>query len=100
MLRFVSRLLGLGFLAAALLVLALDLWRWGFGAGWPWLRPLGQVWYALDPGSLNLIQAVIERYLLSFLWNPLLLTVLTWGAAPVFAVLGLLFLWLGRRRRR
>lgn len=99
MLRFVSRLLGLCFLAAALVVLALDLLRWGFGPGWPPLRPVGQVWYALDPGSLNLVQAVIERYLLTLLWNPVLLTVLTWAAAPVFAVLALLFLRLGRRRR-
>jgi len=79
-------------------LLLLDLWQWwrSDGAGLS-LRPLGQLWYSLDSASLNLVQAVIERYLLPALWDPLLLTFLTWAAAPVFAVLGLLCLWLVRR---
>ena len=97
--RWISRILGYLFLAAALLVLLLDLWRWWRSEGGALsFRPLGQVWYSLDPGSLNLMQAGIERYLLPVLWDPLLLTLLTWGAAPVFAVLAVLFLWLGARR--
>lgn len=97
MLRLVSKALGYVFLLAALAVLALELWAWRGGPGSLSFRPLGQLWYSLDAASLNLTQAVIERYLLSWLWDPVLLTVLTWGAAPVFAVLAVLFLWLGRR---
>lgn len=99
MLRGLSRITGYILLVAALLVLLLDLWRWWRSdAAALSLRPLGQVWFSLDPGSLNLVQAVIERYLLPFLWDPLLLTVLTWGATPVLAVIALFFLWLGARR--
>ncbi|HLW28622.1 MAG TPA: hypothetical protein VKY54_12880 [Kiloniellales bacterium] len=96
--RWLSRVVGGGLLAAALLLLLLDLWRWRSGETENLsLRPLGEIWFSLDPGSLNLVQAVIERYLLAFLWDPLLLTLLTWAAAPILAALGIFFLWLGAR---
>ena len=85
--RYVVRVFGLLFVLAALGVLAVDLTGTAEGAGVS-LMPLGQLWYGLDPGSLNLAQAVIERYIWVVLWDPLLLTVLQWPAAVVFAVLG------------
>ena len=85
--RYVVRVIGLLFVFAALGVLVVDLTRTVEGAGVS-LMPLGQLWYALDRGSLNLVQAVIERYVWVVLWDPLLLTVLQWPAAVVFAVLG------------
>ena len=88
--RIFTRLLGVAFLVAAALVLGVDLSAAGGGGGaGGGLRPLGALWYDLDPGSLNLVQAVIERYIWEPLWDPLLITVLQWPAVAVFGVLGL-----------
>jgi len=66
------RLIGL-----ALLALAAGLYL-GFGGD-----PLGAVFFRLDPGLLNLMQAVVQRYLLPMLWDDVLLPVLE---APVWVV--------------
>jgi hypothetical protein len=44
------------------------------------LKPLGQVWYEADAGSLNLAQALVERYLFPRLWDPVITTLLNWPA--------------------
>ncbi|MGO1119747.1 hypothetical protein ACTL6U_13615 [Rhodovibrionaceae bacterium A322] len=89
------RIVGFIFVGLALLILGVDIWRWLTTKSFAF-RPLGQVWYDLSPGSLNLIQAVIERYLWSPLYDPLLLTLLQQKASLVLAVFGLLLLWAGR----
>ena len=62
------------------------------------LAPLGQVWFALDPGSLNFTQAVIERYIWASLWDPGISTLLQWPAFFVFLVPGVILLMLFRQR--
>lgn len=69
------------------------------------LRPLGEVWYQLDAGSLNLSQAVIERYVWPPLWDPGVITLLQVPAALLLAGLAGLLLLLcltraARARRR
>ena len=66
------RLIGLG-----LLLLATGLFV-VFGGD-----PLGAVLFRIDPGILNLAQAVVQRYLLPMLWDSVLLPVLE---APVWVV--------------
>lgn len=61
--------------------------------------PLGQAWFNLHPASLNLTQAVIERYTFPFLWDPVLLSVLLMPGWVVFTVIGVVLYYLGRRRR-
>jgi hypothetical protein len=68
---------------------------------------LGELWYAIDRGSLNLVQAVIERYLHPWLWDPVVFSLLRWPAALVLGVPGLALAVIargrvahGRRRRR
>ena len=85
--RIVARLFGLFFLLAALLVLAADLAAAGRGSDSE-IMPLGALWYSLNSASLNLVQAVIERYIWEPLWDPVLLAVLQWPAAPAFGLLG------------
>ncbi len=46
---------------------------------------LGEIWYALDVGSLNLVQAVIQRFLHPALWDPLIVWLLRW---PVWSLVG------------
>ena len=97
--RTVVRLLGLLFVLAALFVLGADLADADAGEG-RGLMPLGQLWYELHSGSLNLTQAVIERYIWQPLWDPVVITVLQWPAAAVFGVLGAILLALGFVPRR
>ncbi len=65
---------------------------------------LGAIWYALDRGSLNLVQAVIERYIHPVLWQDVIFPLLAGPAWLVLAgfavVLGLLFASRGRKRKR
>jgi hypothetical protein len=81
---------------AALAALARDgylVWQGG-----PWrLAAAGEVWYALSPATLDLSQAVVQRYLWPGLWNPGIVTVLLWPAALVLGVPGLALLAFRRR---
>lgn len=97
----VLRVIGGVLLLAGLAALGWDLWQWSQMAagGGLHLSAAGELWYRLHPGSLNLTQAVVQRYLAPELWDPVLLTVLLWPAALVLAVPGLVLLALGSLRR-
>jgi hypothetical protein len=95
--RWIAKLLGL----VALLVAAgtLGLMLAAGVAGLAVTQALGQLWFAVDPGSLNLSQALIERGLWPPLWDHLVFPVLRQPAplvALVAAVVTLLLFWLGR----
>jgi hypothetical protein len=45
----------------------------------------GELWYTLDRGSLNVTQAITQRYLHPVLWDPILQSALTW---PAWSLLG------------
>jgi hypothetical protein len=62
------------------------------------LLGLGDLWSHLDMRSLVDAQTAIQRHVSSALWFWLIRPVLMVPALPAFAVLGLLFLWLGSRR--
>ena len=98
MVRFLFRLVGVGLLLLGLILLGHDLIPLAHGAGFQ-PAALGQLWYALDPGSLNLLQAVTQRYLLPALWDGGMVWLLLQPAFAVALVLGVL-LWLITRPRR
>ena len=52
----------------------------------------GQVWYQTHAGSLNLIQAVVERYVSQTLWDEALFPALLWPTWVLLAGLALVFL--------
>ena len=93
--------LGLGglFLLAAAAAVTYEL-TMSDGGGGLQLLPLGQVWFDVDAGSLNLLQAVVERYISEALWDPVILTVLYWPAILVFLVPGVLLVLIGLMIRR
>jgi len=102
------RVFGYGFgwllLLAALAVAGWELLAPSETAGFA-LRPLGELWYRLSPGSLNLLQAIVERYIWPPLWDPAIVGVLRLPALLVFAVPALIILagcygFGGRRRKR
>lgn len=47
----------------------------------------GEIWFSLSPGSLNLMQAVTQRYVSPDLWDPTIVAVLK---LPAILSLGLL----------
>jgi len=84
------------------LAIAVALWEgaglWEYGEWRIFL--FGDVAFQLFPESLNLAQAVTQRFLTPWLWDPAIQTVLTWPAWPVLAGVGVAFLALARMRRR
>jgi hypothetical protein len=93
----IGRLIGWIFFLAGLAVLVRDVFVWIDTKHWAPIT-LGQLWYNLDSSSLNLVQAVVQRYIHPFLWDPIIVTVLLWWAFAVLIVLGLLILSLSGRR--
>ncbi len=61
---------------------------------------LGDAWYAVNPTSLQLLQPAIERHIAQWLWDPVMLSVLTAPAWIVFAIVGALLMLAGRRNPR
>ena len=73
---------------------------------------MGQLWYELSPGSLQLTEAVIDRYIDpcalltflgcdTFLWHPIIAGLLQWPAGLVLGMIAaLIFLGTSFRARR
>ena len=93
----IARLLGYLFLFAAIAALAYDLLAWSTTGSFA-LSDVGSLWAQIDRPSLNLTQAVLERHVWAPLWDGLFWVLLR-PAVAVFAVLGLVFLLLGRAGR-
>ena len=95
----VGRLIGwVAFLAGAA-VLVRDVLVWIYTKHWAPIA-LGQLWYTLDRSSLNLVQAVTQRYIHPFLWDPIIVTILLSWAFAVLMILGVLLLVVFRKRVR
>lgn len=60
---------------------------------------LGQLWYRLDRSSLNLAQAVIQRYVSPVLWDRIVVAVLLCWVWALLLGLGGVVLVLAHRRR-
>lgn len=89
-----GRDVGMRLIGLALLVLAVGLYLM-FGSD-----PLGALLFRLDSGSLSLVQAGVQRYLLPMLWDDVLLPVLEAPAWVVPLLLGTaltLFAWIRAR---
>ncbi|MGI9420544.1 MAG: hypothetical protein ACR2RA_22200 [Geminicoccaceae bacterium] len=85
--------LGLVLLALALLALVYEAVMTGDGD----YRVLaaGELWFRLHSYSLNLTQAIVQRYLAPALWDPVIVGLLQWPAWSILgapgAVLAILF---------
>ena len=99
LIRFVFRLAALLVLAVAVIMAVLDATR-SIAAGALVLTPLGQSWFSVSPGTLNLAQALIQRYLAPEIWDPFMIWVLTLPGFAVMTALAFLLYLPGRRWRR
>lgn len=86
-----GRLIGWIIFLAGLAVLVRDIFVSIENGRWAPIA-LGQLWFDIDRSSLNLVQAVVQRYTHPFLWDPVIVTVLLCWAFAVLMVLGLLIL--------
>jgi hypothetical protein len=93
----IGRLIGWIMFLAGAAVLVRDLLVWIDTKRWAPLL-LGQLWYELSRSSLNLVQAVTQRYIHPFLWDPIIVSILLSWAFAVLMVLGMLLLVVFRRR--
>jgi len=93
----VGRLIGWIVLLAGAAVLVRDGLVWIDTKHWAPIA-LGQLWYQLNRSSLNLVQAVVQRYIHPFLWDPIIVSILLSWAFAVLMILGVLLLVLFRKR--
>jgi len=93
----VGRVIGWIVLLAGAAVLVRDGLVWIDTKHWAPIA-LGQLWYQLNRSSLNLFQAVVQRYIHPFLWDPIIVSLLLSSAFAVLMILGVLLLVLFRRR--
>ena len=93
----IGRLIGWIVFLAGAAVLVRDVIVWIDTNVWAPIA-LGQLWYELNRSSLNIVQAVTQRYIHPFLWDPIIVSILLCWAFAVLMTLGLLILVIFRRR--
>jgi hypothetical protein len=86
-------LIGLIVLVAAAAVGIADLVHWLEVGEWK-STLFGDIAFSLFPETLNIIQAVVQRYVWAYLWDPIIQTFLLLPVLPTLCAIGLvLFLW-------
>jgi len=97
--RLLLRAISLVALVLAIVTGALDTVKSVANAGLVF-SPLGGLWYEISPDTLNLAQAVIQRNVHPYLWDPIVQWVLLQPAWTVFLALSLFFYVIAWRRPR
>ena len=102
MIGFLSRFVGLWFIAGGLVALVIDATK-TIAASALTMTPLGMAWYSLAPTTLisvqEFVQQRIEPYVGNWLWDPVIQWILLLPTWVVFGAFGFLLTYLGRRRR-
>jgi hypothetical protein len=102
MIGFLSRFLGLWLVAGALVALVIDATK-TIAASRLTVTALGEAWANIGMASLmaaqEFVQQTLEPTVGRWLWDPLIQSILLLPAWAVLGAVGLLFTWLGRRRR-
>lgn len=103
MIGFLSRVVGLWFVAGGLVALVIDATK-SIAASRLMVTPLGLTWSNLNMASLMSVQEFVQRNieptLGHWLWDPTIQWILLLPTWIVLGGLGFLLTWLGRRRVR
>ena len=98
MIRFFLRMVGLFSLAAAFILVIYDGTK-SIASNTVILTSVRSLWDTLNAASLQSLQPLIEQNLLPYLWDPVITGFLSWPSWAVLAVLGIVLIVLGRKRR-
>ena len=98
MIRFLLRTLGLLFLAAAFIFLVYDGTR-SIAANVLLYSKVDEIWSLVHQASLQQLQPLIEKNAPTWVWDPVITTVLDAPATVVLAIVGAILILLGRRRK-
>jgi hypothetical protein len=98
MFRFLFRLFGLLFLAAAFIVVVYDGTK-SIAASNVYFTSVRALWDTINAASLANLRPVIEERLGAFAWDPVFAGFLSAPSAAVLGVLGIIFVLLGRKKR-
>ncbi len=96
MFRFLLRVLGLLLVAAGFVGLVIDGTR-SIANSQVVLTPVGELGFALFPRSFPLLEPAVTR-VHPLLWDPIVRSLLLIPASILGFLLGIVLLWLGRRR--
>jgi hypothetical protein len=99
MIRFLFRFLGLLVLALAFILLIYDGTKSIADQRWLYITTVSDLWIQVNEASLTQLKPTIER-LAPWLWDPVTLKILNAPAELVLAIVGAVFLLLGRKKRR
>ena len=99
MIRFVFRLVGVLILAGGFVTFIYDGTK-SIAGGAMVFTPVGQIWNNVHATSLQLLQPAVERHVAVWLWDPVILSVLTAPAWVVLGVLGCILMLIGRKKKK
>ncbi len=98
MIRFLFRIIGFWLFAAAFVALVIDGAR-SVTSGALIITSMGEAWFNTHSESLNIAQAAIQRNVLPYLWDPIIVWILQGPSWVVVGVIALIFLTIGKKRR-
>jgi hypothetical protein len=98
MFRFLFRFLGLWILAAGFIFFVYDGTKSIAGKAF-YVTKLGDAWNTVHSTSLQLLQPAIERHVAVWLWDPVMLSILTAPTWLVLGIVGTLLIALGRKKK-
>jgi hypothetical protein len=98
MFRFLFRFLGLWILAAGFIFFVYDGTKSIAGKAF-YVTKLGDAWNTVHSTSLQLLQPAIERHVAVWLWDPVMLSILTAPTWLVLGIVGMLLIALGRKKK-
>ena len=95
----IARILAVILLMGALIAGGIEAVR-SASAGSYELFSFGEAWYLVHSESLNMLQAGVQRHVAPWIWDLILLPILTLPLWVVLAVPALLLLWMAKPRTR
>jgi hypothetical protein len=102
MIGFVSRFVGIWFIAGALVALVIDAAK-TIAASALTITPLGEAWSTLSLSSIMSVQTFVQQQIEptvgGWLWDPVIQWLLLSPTWAVFGIIGFVLTYLGRRRR-
>ena len=98
MFRFLFRFIGFWIFAGGFIALVYDGTKSIAGNALSF-TPVGQIWNNIHSTSLQLLQPAIERHVALWLWDPVVLNILTAPAWLVLGIIGAVLMLIGRKKK-